>query len=356
MQRVIKIVLLLLLIALVYSCNKNDATGENDQTSLQKQAAESEKCPSGRCPSTENPTAGQTGQAIIAGPGNPIGKTYDIEKLGPSDKGKEAPESELQAAYVKMDEGPIPKLADSIDLTSVPGRMTGIATGDEGAKAPEKVLAMLKDLRWYLADIVQPGGDKIKIRFYDGDEIEADRRYVRPVLKAAEDLIAVGDDYLINRNNDGIFYLATVIEHKGQRLEVVYLEDLEHSTVHIKNAVFFSPWPRSAPRAQFGGQPVMTVWDDGRYYKGVTLEVQGDNAKVRFDDGREEKLDVNRTRVLIVPNETLLNPGSILMANRSGRGVYAAAWLLEAQGEMVSVQYLDDGKTETLPISSLAQY
>ncbi len=357
MQRVIKIVFLLLLSALLYSCEKDREPLESGQDStLPAPTSEQEKCPTGRCPSAQNNQVTELEKITVAGPSNPLGKIYDIEKLGPSDKGKEAPESELQAAYAKLDEGPIPKLADSIDLTSVPGRASGIALGDESAKASEKVLAMHKDQRWYLAEIIKPGDIELKIRFFDGEEIKADRRYVRPLLKATEELVVVGDDYLINRNNDGIFHLATVTEHKGQRLEVVYQEDLEHSTVHIKNAVFFSPWPRSAPRAQFGGQPVLAVWNDGRYYSGVTLGIENEMALIRFNDGSEEKLSVDRTRVLIVPNSTLLAPGRITMANRNGRGAYAAAWIIEAQGQMVSLKYLDDGSTETLAVSSLAQY
>ncbi len=353
MQRIFVYSICLMLLIFLTSCEKEKesiATPSPKTAVVKKQAP---KCPKHKNCAEPEKQLDEVAKKTIAGPIHPYRKLFEQAKPATPYMEKAAPENKLRAAIIQAAEGKLPSLAGRIDLISILGRMESI---DEHKGKTERVLAMLDDNRWYLAEVVEVGQEELKVKFYDESKKSIHRTLLRPVLRPRPEHVTVGDEYLIDRNDNGIFHLARVVFKKGHRLNVIYMEDGYKESIMYKKSVLFSPRPRSASRAEFSGQPVLALWDDGYFYRAVTDKVEDGIVSLHFEDGQKAELPIDRTRLRSVPAPHFLQKGALMMGNRGGKGAYFAGWLEEHQGKQVTLRYLSDNHTETLDVEELANF
>jgi hypothetical protein len=197
----------------------------------------------------------------------------------------------------------------------------------------DRVLACWFDLDWYPGIVLTAEEDRVHVLFDNGSQAPILPERVRPFR------VASGERVLCRWRGGPEYYLGEITEVRGEKIHVRYDDgDEEWTSVRLLRLQRDEWLPGGELRFKVGDR-VLACWFDGYWYPGLVLSVEGKRVHIAFYDGDQALVTPGQVKELDV------RVGDQVYCRREGGPQYLPGEVTEQEGERIRVRY-DDGKDE----------
>jgi hypothetical protein len=201
---------------------------------------------------------------------------------------------------------------------------------EEVAKSNQFTFAYWEpDGLWYPATIEKEDGDRVFVKYHDGDSKWTDS------ARVGRYTVEAGDRVYGNWLNKGLYYAGKITRIEGDAIRIRYDDgDVEDTTIAAIRMNLDSP------RMWQVGTRVMARWKaDGFWYPAAIIDTKDGLWQVRYTDGVKEWLEAREIFKYAV------TPGDRVEGNWLGGGLYYRGTVTSRKGKNIHISY-DDGDQE----------
>ena len=198
----------------------------------------------------------------------------------------------------------------------------------------DRVLACWYDLDWYPGIVLRIAPGRLQILFDSGNQAAVPPEKVRPLQ------LAPGDRVLCRWKGERDFYTGTLARIEGEKIQVRYDDGDEETTtvrlLRLRRDEWFGV--NTLIRPVVGGR-VLAQWHDLYWYPAFILAINGKRLHLAYDKGDQGVVAPDQIRPLGMME------GSRVACRRKGSGKYYPGEVMEQEGDKILVFY-DDGERE----------
>jgi hypothetical protein len=266
-------------------------------------------------------------------------------EVGDSVFARRAPPSDFEPARIaeRAEDRLLLAFEDGVEawapLGQVRVRPGAARQGRPAAKPPawevcDRVLACWFDLDWYPGIVLGAEEDRVHVLFDNGSQAPILPERVRPFEFQA------GDQVLCRRWGAPDYVSAEITQVEGEKVHLRYEEGDEEWTSARLLRLQRDAWLPGEPLKRFSvGDRVLARWFDLYWYPGVILWIEGKRVHIAFFDGDQALVTPDQVRELAV------RPGDHVQCRVKGGPQFAPAEVTQRTGEKIHVRY-DDGDEE----------
>jgi hypothetical protein len=198
----------------------------------------------------------------------------------------------------------------------------------------DRVLACWLDLDWYPGVVLAAEDDRVHVLFDTGTQAPVSLDKVRPLD------IAVGERVLCRRWNGPEYLTGEIVRVDGEKVRIRFDEGEEEWTSLRLLRLQRDEWLPGGGLEHFTvGERVLACWYDLFWYPGVILSAEGKRVHIAFDDGDQALVTSDQIRELDI------SVGDRVFCRWKGGPQYFPGEVTEKDGERIHVRY-DDGDEE----------
>lgn len=198
----------------------------------------------------------------------------------------------------------------------------------------DRVLACWFDLDWYPGIVLGMEEDRIHVLFDMGGQALVAQDRVRPLQ------MRNGERVLCRWKAGRDYYSGIITDLEGEKIAVRYDDgDEETTSVRLLRLRRDHWFPDNPGLSLVVGDHVLACWYDFFWYPGVVAGVEGKRIHIAFDDGDHALVTPDHVRPLEI------SVGAHVFCRRQGGPQYWAGEVTESKGERIHVVY-DDGEEE----------